>query len=49
MKLLTEIPINGISMRDAVEMMGKLNTAGYNANLTSKQGRVIIQLQKQNN
>jgi hypothetical protein len=45
---LTEIPVGGMCMKDTVEMLGKLSNIGYEANIKSKHGRIVIQLNKPN-
>lgn len=49
MQLLAEIPVVGMNLRDTVEMLGKFSNAGYAANIKSKHGSLIIQLQKHDN
>jgi hypothetical protein len=44
---LAEIPVGGMGIRDAVEMMTRLSGIGYEANLKSKNGKIVIQLHKQ--
>ncbi len=45
----SEIPIGEISMREAIEIMSSLNQAGYETNVKSTSGRIVIRLKDRRN